>query len=261
MASFLPWSIETNYTKISTDISNTITQDQQTNCISTIETNVDNNTIIVNGSVIDGNFIGVTYNAYSDASCQITASLDDYISNLITNLSSQKNTVNGTLFGDGQNNFQTNITDISNNLANNITQINESLCSSNLLQSIQGNYIYVTDSTIKGNFLGVYGTGSNSQATCIMDNYIKNAVYNQVQSNASESNSDLGIFAGLFGIIEIIGIIAAVGAIIIAVVGSISATIIKTRKPKVKELTASDIKNYVELQEFKNYQKEVLQKK
>jgi hypothetical protein len=246
MAWLFPTNFGVNTTDITNNISNTVTQIQNTQCISNVTDNASNNTIIVNGSVINGNFTGVTFQSSSDASCAITTSMDDIVTSIMGNLVTQNNKSESDLFNDFSNSIQFNSTNITNNISSNITQINESLCSSNLVESFTGNYIFISDSKVNGNFIGVAGASTGS-ATCTMNNYIKNATYNSIQNSVSQSNTSEGIFGALLGMLQVVIITITIGVVLLGIIGSIAAAYIKVKKP-TDPITTQDFQDFVRIQ-------------
>lgn len=191
---------------------NNITQQDQQNCIATVNSSANNNVIIVNGANIRGNFTGVAVTTSTDASCLMVSNMENSISNILAATIQQTNTSETDWFNGFQFTGQTNSFNVSQSVTNNITQINQATCAANTTVSANNNYVYVTNATIGGNFVGVTSTAT-ATANCNMTNMMKNTTYNQAQANASQSNTIEGMFVAMFG-----AFVTVVGLIVIAVI-------------------------------------------
>ena len=214
-------STTTNIADVQQNFMNNITQQDQQNCIATVNSSANNNVVIINGTKIDGNVTGVSLTATTDASCLMVSNMEDSVQNILAAVLQQTNTSETDWFNGFQITNDTNTFNISQSVTNNINQINESTCASNTITSADNNYVYVTNSVIGGNFVGVTESASAS-ASCSMNNTMKNTTYNQVQASGTQSNTIEGMFVAIVGAFAaIIGLII-IGAIIFFAVGPIS---------------------------------------
>lgn len=209
-----------NNATVQQNFMNNITQQDQQNCIASTVNSANNNVIIVNGANIKGNFTGVSVTTSTDASCLMTSNMEDSISNILQATLSQTNTSETDWFNGFQFTADTNSFNVSQSVTNNITQINETTCAANTTVSASNNYIYVTNATVGGNFVGVT-SNANATANCSMTNMMKNATYNQVQSNSSQSNTIEGMFVAIFAAFAAIIGLVVIGVIILFATGSI----------------------------------------
>lgn len=209
-----------NTAKIQQNFMNNVTQSNQQDCIATVNSQANNNVVIVSGSKIDGNFTGVAATTSTDATCLISSSMNSQVENSLSAQLQQENKTETDLFNDFSFNSETNTFNIDQSVTNNISQINQAVCSSNNTTSTSDNYVYVSDSTVGGNFVGVTNNATAS-ADCTMQNYMKNVTYNQAQASATQSNSIEGMWATLLGAIVSIITIIVIAVIIIFSIGAI----------------------------------------
>ena len=209
-----------NIANIQQSFMNDITQNNQQSCQATVSNQANNNVVIVNGATVNGSFTGVTTNVSTDASCLMVSNMEDSVSNILSASLQQTNTTETDWFNGFSFDSNTNVFDITQSVTNNISQINQATCSANQVSSTSSNYIYLTNATIKGDFVGVSDTLTAS-ASCSINNAMKNTTYNQAAAVANQTNTDkgmfvtmLGSFTGIIGLIIIVVIILfAVGAI------------------------------------------------
>lgn len=202
-------SAVSNVADIQQQFMNNITQVSQQSCIATVTNQANNNVVIVNGTNIGGDFTGVSTTVSTDATCMMVSTLEDSVNNILQAILQQQNKSSTDWFNGFQITDDTNNFNINQSIVNNILQINESLCSANTTNSVSNNYVYVTNTTIGGNFVGVTDK-ADASANCTMTNTMKNVTYNQVQASASQSNIVQGIFgailAAVFAVIAVITI-------------------------------------------------------
>lgn len=202
-------SAVSNVADIQQQFMNNITQVSQQSCIATVTNQANNNVVIVNGTNIGGDFTGVSTTVSTDATCMMVSTLEDSVNSILQAILQQQNKSSTDWFNGFQITDDTNNFNINQSVVNNILQINESLCSANTTNSVSNNYVYVTNTTIGGNFVGVTDK-ADASANCTMTNTMKNVTYNQVQASASQSNIVQGIFgailAAVFAVIAVITI-------------------------------------------------------
>lgn len=211
---------QSNHVSVTQAFYNNITQANQQSCTASSTVSQNGNVIIINGDKINGNFGGVVNDISTDASCTITSAMDNIVQDILQATATQTNKSASDMFGDfsfhgNENNFN-----VNQFVVNNITQINEATCAASSVVSQNGNYIYVSNSVINGNFLGV-SNKSSTNANCVMTNTMKNSTYNSAQSSADQSNSSKGMFVAMAGaivcvvlmIIVVIGIMFFTGSL------------------------------------------------
>lgn len=201
--------------------SNTVTQTQsefltntvnrnQSACASLTNQSLDNNTIIITGDV-GGNVNLGTESASTDSTCIITSDMETNVFNIVGNISLSTNDSSG-LFGNLGFHTSRNIQDTYTKEVTNTIQSNQTLCGAASIQSVDDNFVY-----IKGNVDGdvdiTVGPGSAS-SSCVMNNYMKAATYNSVQtSNTTDNESKKGPIATLIS--------GAIGLFILLIIGAV----------------------------------------
>lgn len=198
-----------------------VTQSNQQLCVATVNDQANDNVVVVSGSNFKGNFTGVATTTSTDATCLISSSMSDTVSNILSASLQQTNKAETDLFNDFAITVESNTFNIDQSVTNNISQINQEVCSANNTTSSSNNYIYVSNSTVGGDFVGV-SNKADASADCNMQNYMKNGTYNQAQASATQSNSVQGMWATLLGAITSIITIIVIAVIILFSVGSLS---------------------------------------
>lgn len=213
-------SSTTNIANLQQSFMNNITQVSSQSCLANSTGTTNNNVIIVTGSKIDGNFTGVTNTVTTDATCMITSTMEDSVSDILSATVQQVNTSETDLFGDFSFTSDVNKFNLAQTVVNNISQINEITCSSNTTTSQSNNYVYLSNVEVKGNFVGTSGSGT-ATANCSMNNTMKNTTYNQAQGDSSQENTIKGMFVAIAATFaSIIGLVV-IGVIILFAVGAV----------------------------------------
>ena len=200
---------------------NNITQDDQQNCLATTSNTVTGNIVRIDNSHIKGDFTGVAAVTNTDASCLMVSNMEDTISNILSATITQTNSTSTDWFNGFQFTSDTNTFDLSQSVVNNISQINQQTCSANTTTSTSNNYVYVTNTTVGGDFIGVTST-ANASASCSMNNTMKTTTYNQAQATVNQSNTVKGMFATILGAFVLIVGIIVIGVIVIFAFGAIA---------------------------------------
>ena len=214
---------------------NNIVENDQQSCKSTATSIADNNVIIVNGAKIKGNFTGVQVGTATDATCLMTSTMSNNITSIVTAIQQQANRANTDLFNDGNLvNDENNTFNLDQTITNNISQINQTLCDASNITQSSNNYVYVANTSVGGNFVGV-ASNSSSKANCSMTNMMKNVVYNRQQADVTQSNRITGMFAGILGaVVLIVGLIVII-LIVLCSISAISAGGHRTHKEERKD--------------------------
>jgi hypothetical protein len=211
-------SSQTNVSSFQQSFINNILQQSQQNCLVQSTNTASNNVTIINGATIDGNVIGVTITAHTDASCLMTSSMEDSVQNMLSAILQQANQAATDIMNGGQITMETNTFSIDQSVTNNISQINQTTCSVNTSTSTNNNYLYVSGK-VGGNVIGVT-QATDTKMNCSVSNIMKNTTYNQAQASATQSNTAVGMFALMFAVIGgIIGLFV-IGYIIYYATGS-----------------------------------------
>lgn len=227
-------STTTNIADIQQSFMNNITQNSQQSCIAGANPQTNNNVVLLNGVKVGGNFTGVAATTSTDATCLMVSNMEDSVSNILQSIVQQTNTSETDWFNGFQITDATNIFRVNQSVTNNISQINQSTCAANTTSSVSNNYVYVTNSTIGGDFIGVTND-SKASASCSISNMMKNATYNQAQASATQSNTVKGMFVSMVSAFAgIIGIVV-IGVIILFAVGAIGYVGYDVKGPRNQE--------------------------
>ena len=209
-----------NVAQIQQSFMNNITQEDQQSCIASVSNSANNNVVIVNGANIKGDFTGVASTTNTDATCLMVSNMEDSVSNILSATLSQTNKSATDWFNGFQFTSDTNSFNINQSVTNNISQINQATCAAETTTSVSNNYVYVSNATVGGDFIGVTDT-ANASANCSMTNTMKNTTYNQAQASATQSNTIVGIFAMIIAAVAAIVGLMVLGVIFLFAVGAI----------------------------------------
>jgi hypothetical protein len=189
----------TNSFKSTQNVTNDITQINQSSCIASVQVQSGGNVIIIEDSRINGNVVGSVVKVSTDASCIMSSSAEADITNILKSSAEQTKTTENGIFSidfgaifDTLGSTTNNIT-IEQNVTNNVLQLNSSNCSSNIIISDSPNYIYVRGSTVGGNVIGSDVT-ADASASCTITNNAKVIVYNDLLADGKQKKELKSIF-------------------------------------------------------------------
>ena len=207
----------TNSAQVQQDFTANMLNDNQQNCKSSSVQLAAGNIITVDGSNITGNFTGIEQGTQTDASCVMTSSMESTVSNLFTSMLNQKFDINSGITSAIQARYDvTNETQVIQDAIINITNISNEVCDAQSMQSATNNFIYLSDTTVGGNAIGI-SQQSNPSATCSMQNISKIAAYNKSQQQTDQGTKFIGGLGPVIGaiilIVVVIGIIAIIGGL------------------------------------------------
>lgn len=222
-----------NTANIQQDTYNNITQLATQNCINTVTQNTSGNSVFIIDSKVNGDVIGVSSTTSMDATCAITSSMDDQVQNILESLTTQSNIAETDWFNGFQLTFENNNLDLKQSITNNISQINQAMCTANLTSSTSNNFVYVSNSSFGGNFVGVSSV-SNPSSNCNMSNFMKNITYNLTQGNADQSNVNKGMFTSIFTTLLIVVGVIIIGVVIIVSITGVTKLATNKKEPKAE---------------------------
>lgn len=211
---------QSNLANISQGFYNQIVQQTNQSCIASVSEEQNNNVIIIQGGIIDGNFTGVSATVSCDASCLMVSNMDNTIDNILGAIANQTNQAETDISNVFNSSNQNNTFNVNQTVSNNIAQINNAVCSSSIVQSQNNNYVYTSDETVHGNFVGVNGA-SNAQANCSMNNNMQSSTYNQAQASADQGNSVVSVFGAIIAAFAMIIFVIVIGVVIMFSVGAV----------------------------------------
>lgn len=211
---------QSNLANISQQFYNQVVQQTDQSCIASVSEEQNNNVIIIQGGIIDGNFTGVSATVSCDASCLMVSNMDNTIDNILGAIANQTNQAETDISNVFNSSNQNNTFNVNQTVSNNIAQINNAVCSSSIVQSQNNNYVYTSDETVHGNFVGVNGA-SNAQANCSMNNNMQSSTYNQAQASADQGNSVVSVFGAIIAAFAMIIFVIVIGVVIMFSVGAV----------------------------------------
>jgi len=218
----------TNSYKATQNITNDITQINQSSCIATVQVQSGGNVVIIEDSRINGNVVGSVVKVSTDASCIMASAAEADIQNILNASAEQtKSTENGIFSIDFPAMFDslgstTNSIEIEQNVTNNILQLNSSNCSSNIIISDSPNYIYVRGSTVGGNVIGSDVT-ADASASCTITNNTKVYVYNDLLAEGKQKKELKSVFFTIVIAFAILMGLIIFGVIILFSTGAIGS--------------------------------------
>jgi hypothetical protein len=214
-----------SYTNIQ-EVTNNITQINQSSCTATVQNESGGNFIILDGVRVAGDVYGSITRIKTNASCIMSSSNEANIDNLLESLADQGKTTENSGFSldavaiIDKLKSQNNSIDIRQYITNNITQMNINTCSSNIINTESPNYTYIRGGSVGGSVIGS-DTTAESSSSCTITNNSKLIIYNDILSDGDQSNDLKGFFTTLvIGFVVIIGIVIF-GVIILFSTGAI----------------------------------------
>lgn len=214
-------SLTFNKTQLSTNYLSNISQESNSTCSSTSSNTISGNIVGGSGLTINGDFTGFTNSFTTDSTCILATTMASTVQNLSLSQMNQTNDNDGTILnglkwlGVQDNKFTS-----STAYTNNVNQVNQSTCSISNVNSVVGNYVYLSNSKVGGDFLG-FSSDSDAKGSCGITNQMSSIVYNQAKQDGNQDNVQTGmfvaiaaIFAGIIGVVIFIVIVLfAVGAL------------------------------------------------
>jgi hypothetical protein len=189
------------------NVNNTVLNAATANCDSTCVDYSGGNTVIINGSTINGN-ISFDQSCSINMSCSINSQLNTNVSNILSAMANQTSTSsNGfpsfSIAGASQN------ATIVENVTTSVANIINSTCQSTSDIVSQNNFTYLNNSTVNGS-LTFAQTGSVNN-NCTLNNISGIQVANQVTSSTNQTATFLGSLGLL--IILLVVLIIVIGGI------------------------------------------------
>ncbi len=215
---------------------NNITQVSQQYCQASTTEVQGTSVVIVDGSSIDGDFTGVENAVTTDTSCMMVSYMENNITDILEATLDQSETDETDIFSAFSTTlFSRDKATVEEVITNNIFQINQAVCQASTVESTEGQYVYVTDTDVGGDFIGV-SSESDTSANCTMSNVARNVTRNQAKGTSTQDVLDEGMFATFFNsIAAIIGVV-----IIIAIIAAVAILSIKLlKKPSAEQQQAS----------------------
>lgn len=209
---------QTNFQREYQKVVNNITLKSKEVCSLTTKSEASHNVVIVDHSIIKGDFNANVLVAETDGTCMLVNSTSEIAQDMLHQISNQSDKTATDMFGDFSINSNTNVSDVRQSMVNNMSNIFEGTCSSSQITSTNNNFVYVTGTTIGGNFNGITNKTDN-KLTCTVSNTAKMASYNKAQASTTQVASLKGLAATLIMGIVIIVIVVWLGYYMMRAVG------------------------------------------
>jgi hypothetical protein len=208
----------TNTYDLQNNILNQVVNENFSKCGTTCQSDVNNTVNIIKGNV-SGNFVGAAAQCSANSTCLVSNSIDSQVSSVLASKLQQQNNATVDLFGDFASVTTTNVNDITNSITNLATQIIATACNADSITSVNNTFNYLSSSSqVGGNYIGAVAQGDVTNY-CTINNLSKLTVYNQIQTDATQTNKTTGMFAIIF--IAIIVVAVVIGIVILLIVISI----------------------------------------
>ena len=209
MAFFNPLSIFQNNISqsnaLTQTVNNNILNSSNAQCISECTLYNGGNTIIIDGTTIQGN-VEFNQTCNLNQQCVINSTLDTQVQSILDSLSKQTSVTTRGLFDIlGSSSTQSN--DVRQTLTTNISNLINSTCRSTANIVNENNFVYLNNSTVEGSLQ--FNQSADVLSACTLNNMSRVQVQNQLQASNEQSAKILGS-TGLLIILLIIIVILIV---------------------------------------------------
>ncbi len=201
---------------------NNIIQQSDQSCTQTSSSSADNNTVYGSGLVIGGDFVGVSNAVTSDVSCMITSNMESTVENMLESVTTQNTDQSTSFISDVVDLFSGSDVEgvsIGQQVTNAISQLNEATCQASQINSASNNLVYLTDSTVLGNYTAV-SNSTDFKSSCTLSNIARLTVEAKLSSDTSQDYKKTSAFWDAIKVALVAGIliIAAVVLVILLVI-------------------------------------------
>lgn len=169
-------------------ITNDIIQQNQQNCTQLNSSIDDDNSVYVLNSYVGGNVIGASQAVSTDVTCVITSGMSSQVESMLKSTADQGVSDESGLISQALSTFQSGTDqslDIEQRVINSISQLNTSLCQAAQITSASDNLVYVSNSDVAGDVIGVT-TSSDFSSTCSLTNIAKLRVSSDLSSDSKQ---------------------------------------------------------------------------
>lgn len=193
--------------------------------------------IIFNNSNIGGDVYGVTQALEAQSTCLLASSMSTNITTALKAISAQNLKIDSGGFLSPSTDANVN-SDLIQECINNISNINNQMCAMNNVNDVSDTFIFVNDSKIGGNFVGVSQT-SNPISSCSIKNTMKNVVFQQAHGQSDQKSKTSGILSMIVMVIIIVIILLIVIGITMAMIKSSKSS----KEAKIPQNTSAPLQN------------------
>lgn len=203
-------------------VTNRILQESNNYCTSSVVNKIEGNTVIIgtnkSADINIGNISGVK----SNTGCTISSTMNTEITNLLEAALNQSLTPEVNPFwvpiGVSVNGQSSNSQQI---IANNVSQLNQSFCTSSIMNDITSNYVYIAPSSGYGEAgnISVFNINdASSNSMCTLNNYMKVSALNQQMSTITQK--------------QLVSFIMIIVILVILIAAIIGIKVLVTNNPK-----------------------------
>lgn len=201
-----------NSASLTQNINNSVLNASTANCSASCTEISQNNTIIINGTTINGNF-EINQTCDVEASCTINSTLNTQVQNIISSLAQQ---TAATLDGFPPSfslDAATNNLNVAQNITTSIANIINSSCQSSANLVSQDNFTYFSNDTINGSVQ--FNQDANVNLSCTLNNISSIVASNSESSQISQTATVVNTTALLLILIVVV-IIVIVGIFLVS---------------------------------------------
>jgi hypothetical protein len=210
MAFFNPLSIFQNNisqsNSLAQTVNNNILNSSNSQCISTCSIYNGGNTIIIDGTTIQGN-IEFNQTCNLQQSCVINSTLDTQVESILDSLSKQTSVTTRGLF-DILGSSSTQENDVRQSLTTNISNLINSTCQSTADITNANNFVYLNNSNVQGSLQ--FNQTADVVSACTLNNMSRVVAQNKLTASNDQSAKILGSTGLLLILLAIIAIIVIV---------------------------------------------------
>lgn len=217
-------SNQTNVAKESQSVQNSILQASSQTCISDCRNVSSGNTIIFNGTNIDGN-VDFNQSCTATASCLMKQQLQSQIQNIMSAMAEQTEKIDKMFISFNISN-EVNSSEIEQNIRNSTTQTIQSACQGTAENIKNGNLVVLNNTNVEGSFS--FGQDGNAIADCAMNNLAKQVSFNRQSAKQNQAQKIESIFA-----------LIAIAVIVVVIIGAIIVFITMRGKSKPAESSST----------------------
>lgn len=190
----------------------------QQQCNSKIEVDVRNNKVIIDGSIVGGNVVGVNIKEVSaTADCTLKSTETITIDSVFKNIGEQS--IEQSLDVFTQPSFNDANMEVKQSIRNKISNTTQQTCNSFANIKATDNLLILKNSKVDGDVVGVEITQSNAEAFCTLANQTKIGIRNDLDNQSTQTIEQTGVLANLFKIIAVVVAVVVIGIVIALIFG------------------------------------------
>jgi hypothetical protein len=188
---------------------NNMTAITEQSCVANCTSYESGDFVVIRNTTVSGDLNVGNQTCSADASCVMTAQ-QTAVNDLVSANSASTQQTNATdLFNDFSITYNIGLSVSNTTSKNSMTQVQSSTCAANSNQSSSGNFIYVNDADVGGDFNAFNQSGS-ATANCMMSNTSNMQNYNKLTTDAGVTQTNIGMMSIVL-IVLIVGVLGLGG--------------------------------------------------